>query len=386
MWSPCRPLRRCEFLTAFLRPMQLRFVEIFCAVVEERSFSKGARAHGVTQSAASQAVSNLERQLGTLLIDRSKRPFELTPAGQIYYDGCRRILAEYREIEGRVRGTPDRVIGRVRVAAIYSVGLLQMERFARKFEEQYPDVALRLEYQHPDRVYEQVLSEQADLGLVSYPRPRADLVCLPWQDQPMVLVCANEHQLALRSLIEPADLDGVPFIAFTPELPIRREIDQWLRRQRVDVNQLHEFDNIETIKQAVQCGTGVSLLPLATVHQEVNLGSLVAIPLGGEPLTRPLGIIHRKNRQLTPPVVKLIEHLRRELGTEPEFAVATGAVGVGGAAVAGAVSPVGVGSPGAGSPLAAAPVAGAANAARPQRHTGGSKAPAPVAKPPRKPG
>ncbi|HBH53932.1 MAG TPA: LysR family transcriptional regulator [Planctomycetaceae bacterium] len=307
---------QCRFIL-ILRLMQLRFVEIFCAVVEERSFSKGARAQSVTQSAASQAVSNLERKLGTLLIDRSKRPFELTPAGQIYYDGCRRILAEYREIEGRVRGTPDRVIGRVRVAAIYSVGLLQMERFARKFEEQYPDVALRLEYQHPDRVYEQVLSEQADLGLVSYPRPRADLVCLPWQDQPMVLVCATEHQLALRSRIEPADLNGVPLIAFTPELPIRREIDQWLRRQRVEVNQLHEFDNIETIKQAVQCGTGVSLLPLATVNKEVTLHSLVAIPLGGEPLSRPLGIIHRKHRQLTPPVLKLIEHLRLELGTTP---------------------------------------------------------------------
>ena len=378
MRSVCRPLRCGEFLTgSFLRPMQLRFVEIFCAVVEERSFSKGARAHGVTQSAASQAVSNLERQLGTLLIDRSKRPFELTPAGQIYYDGCRRILAEYREIEGRVRGTPDRVIGRVRVAAIYSVGLLRMERFARKFEEQYPDVALRLEYQHPDRVYEQVLSEQADLGLVSYPRPRADLVCLPWQDQPMVLVCANEHQLALRSRIEPADLDGVPFIAFTPELPIRREIDQWLRRQRVEVNQLHEFDNIETIKQAVQCGTGVSLLPLATVHQEVNLGSLVAIPLGGDPLSRPLGIIHRKNRQLTPPALKLIEHLRRELGTEPELAAT---------AVAGEAGVAGADSATADLPLAATSVAGATSATRPQRHNGGSKPAAPVAKASRKPG
>jgi DNA-binding transcriptional LysR family regulator len=361
--------------------MQLRFVEIFCAVVEERSFSKGARAHGVTQSAASQAVSNLERKLGTLLIDRSKRPFELTPAGQIYYDGCRRILAEYREIEGQVRGTPDRVIGRVRVAAIYSVGLLQMERFARKFEEQYPDVALRLEYQHPDRVYEQVLAEQADLGLVSYPRPRADLVCLPWQDQPMVLVCATEHQLALRSRIEPADLDGVPFIAFTPELPIRREIDQWLRRQRVEVNQLHEFDNIETIKQAVQCGTGVSLLPLATVHQEVTLGSLVAIPLGGEPLSRPLGIIHRKNRQLTPPVVKLIEHLRRELGTEPEEAgeAAAGSVALAGPAPVGDAGRLTGGADG-------RDLEESANTARPKRRTGGSNAPAPVAKAPRKPG
>ena len=222
-------------------------------------------------------------------------------------------------------------------------------------------------------------SEQADLGLVSYPRPRADLICLPWQDQPMVLVCATEHQLALRSRIEPADLDGVPFIAFTPELPIRREIDQWLRRQRVEVNQLHEFDNIETIKQAVQCGTGVSLLPLATVHKEVSLGSLVAIPLGGEPLSRPLGIIHRKNRQLTPPVVKLIEHLRRELGTElPTAAVLVAAAGV----REGVNSPADVVISSSTADDGGAGVA--AKAAN--RRTGGSNAPAPVAKAPRKPG
>jgi hypothetical protein len=192
----------------------------------------------------------------------------------------------------------------------------------------------------------------------------------------MVLVCATEHQLALRSRIEPADLDGVPFIAFTPELPIRREIDQWLRRQRVEVNQLHEFDNIETIKQAVQCGTGVSLLPLATIHKEVTLGSLVAIPLGGEPLSRPLGIIHRKNRQLTPPVVKLIEHLRRELGTEASTAevlvtVASPASGVGSATNAVVSNP-------------ATDSGGAVTAAN--RRTMGSNAPAPVAKAPRKPG
>lgn len=295
--------------------MQLRFVEIFCAVVEERSFSKGARAHGVTQSSASQAVSNLERKLDVLLIDRSKRPLELTAAGRIYYEGCRQLLAQYRVIEDRVRGVSNRVIGPIRVAAIYSVGLLQMERFVRRFEEQFPDVVLRLEYLHPDQVYEQVLADQADLGLVSYARPRGELACIPWQDQPMALVVSPGHRLAGQSGIDPRELEGAPFVAFTTELPIRREIDKWLKRHRVTVELAHEFDNIETIKKAVECGSGVALLPEPTVWQEVASGSLVAVPLRGEPLTRPLGIVHKKNRHLSAAVLKFVELLRRELGT-----------------------------------------------------------------------
>ncbi|MCY2967581.1 MAG: LysR family transcriptional regulator [Planctomycetota bacterium] len=295
--------------------MQLRFVEIFCAVVEERSFSKGARAHNVTQSSASQTVSNLERQLGAKLIDRSQRPLELTPAGKIYYDGCRQLLAEYRAIEDRVRGVNSRVIGPVRVAAIYSVGLLQMERFIRRFEEQYPDVVLRLEYLQPNQVYEQVLSDQADLGLVSYARARGELGCIAWQEQPMALVVSPAHRLASARSVLPAQLEGEAFVAFITDLPIRREIDKWLRKNKVTVDLALEFDNIETIKKAVECGSGVAILPQPTVWQEVASGALVAIPLAGESLTRPLGIIHKKNRHLSAAVRKFEELLRLELGT-----------------------------------------------------------------------
>src|SRR5262245_10145228 len=100
--------------------MHLRFVEVFCDVAQRRSFSKGAAAQNVSQSSASQAVSLLEKRLGTKLIDRSKRPLELTPAGRLYYDGCRDLLNRFRDIEDRVRRTQDRVAGTVRVAAIYS--------------------------------------------------------------------------------------------------------------------------------------------------------------------------------------------------------------------------------------------------------------------------
>ena len=110
--------------------MHLRNVEIFCDTVVHRSFSKAAEARGISQPAVSQAIQQLEDRLGLTLIDRSKRPLELTSAGRVYYDGCRKLLDDFRDVErARVQQLNGRIIGRVRIAAIYSIGLLQMAEY-----------------------------------------------------------------------------------------------------------------------------------------------------------------------------------------------------------------------------------------------------------------
>jgi DNA-binding transcriptional LysR family regulator len=290
--------------------MHLRFVEIFCEVAQRRSFSKGAAAQNVSQSSASQAVSLLEKRLGAQLIDRSKRPLELTPAGEVYFEGCRELLERFRAIEDRVQAIQDRVAGPVRVAAIYSVGLMQMERCVQRFEERYPDVRLRLEYLHPDRVYQQLMEDEADLGLVSYPRNGGDFESIDWQEQPMVLVAPPGHRLAGRRSVSIAELQGEDFVAFTQELTIRREIDRQLKRAKVAVQVVHEFDNIETMKRAIEIGSGVALLPKPTVGREIASGTLAAVELSDVDLVRPLGIVHKRNKQLTTAVRKFIELLR----------------------------------------------------------------------------
>lgn len=301
------------FVFLIICAMQLRFVEIFCDVAEQRSFSKGAAAHEVSQSSASQAVHLLEKRLGTRLIDRSKRPLELTPAGQIYLDGCREVLERYRSLEDSVRRTEDRVEGVVHVAAIYSVGLMQMESYVKRFTERYPDAELRIEYLHPDKVYAQVRDDKADLGLVSFPRNGGEFVSLDWQEQPMVLVVPPEHRLAGRKSIPIAELEGEDYVGFTSELTIRREVERRLKKHKVHVNVVHEFDNIENIKRAIEIGSGVALLPDPTVRQEAAAGSLVTIPLSDVLFYRPLGIVHKRHKQLSHAAGKLIELLQKDL-------------------------------------------------------------------------
>jgi DNA-binding transcriptional LysR family regulator len=301
--------------------MQLESLKIFCDVVRWASFSRGASENGVSQSSASQAVHQLEVRLGVKLIDRSKRPLVPTPQGRLYYEGCKDLVGRYLEIEGRVKGLEDasNVVGTVGVASIYSVGLVHMSRFVRNFGERYPGANVRLEYLHPTRVVESVSDGGVELGLISFPRKWPELTVIPWRVEEMVLAVHPSHQLASCSEVEASELDGEAFVSYDQELPIRRAIDRFLRRNDVGFSVALEFDNIENIKRAVEISAGVAFLPGPTLDREVEAGTLVAVRVEGrEPerrLTRPLAAVHRRHHELSLTAARFLELLTEESGT-----------------------------------------------------------------------
>ena len=277
--------------------MQLRALKIFCDIVRQRSFSRAARDNSISQSSASQVVHQLEEQLGVKLLDRSKRPFVLTPEGERYYDGSLRLVSQYAQLREEVRTLHDEIARRLLVASIYSVGLAHMSAFMRQFSTKHPKAQVRLEYLHPDRVYEVVENGEVDLGLVSYPEQSRSLTSIPWRSEPLVAVCHPEHRLALRKTISLCDLEGEQFVAFESGLRIRAEIDRELMVGKVNVNIAQEFDNVETMKRAIEVNEGVSILPEPTLAREIASRNLVAVSLK-EKLHRPLGIVHRRDREL----------------------------------------------------------------------------------------
>ena len=292
--------------------MHLRDLDLFCEVAHLGSFSKAAKAHGMSQPAASEIVKSIEEHLGCELLNRSVRPLELTPEGHIYYAGCRQLLDEYRRLEDRVLQRRDKVVGPVRVGAIYSVGLLQMDGYVREFERLYPDAALDLQYLHPEEVLARVVSEEVDLGLMSFPPKRSDLNCIPWQDQPIVVVVPPEHSLAKRDWLKAEELEGENLVGFTADLQMRTETDKWLKQAKVHVNVVHAFDNIENIKRAVEVGSGIALLPVPTVRREAELGSLVAIPLEDVTWFRRLALIHKRTKPFTTAITRFLELLQQD--------------------------------------------------------------------------
>ncbi len=305
--------------------MLLRNAEIFCDIVACRSFSKAADARSISQPAISHAMQQLEEYLGTTLIDRSKRPFHLTSAGETYYDGCRKLFDGFLRVEDNVQRIGDRVTGRLRIASIYSVGLLQMAAFVSRFRTEFADVEISIEYLHPDEVYDRLLRDEADLGLVSFPRDRGEFGCIPWQEQEMGVVVAPDHPLGGRTTVSWDDLDGEPFVGFTTDLRIRRQIDRRLKQEKVSVTVVHSFDNVETIKRAVEIEAGISLLPFPTVRREVDHGFLKALPLADRTFFRPLGIIHKRHKHLSNAAEKFVELLHDEPTADEPFSATVAA-------------------------------------------------------------
>ena len=294
--------------------MQLKSLRIFCDVVRVGSFSRGAAENGLSQSAASQVVNQLEERLGVKLIDRSKRPWDLTAEGDYFYRGCRKIVRQYRDLEDGVRSFHEEVVGHIRIASIYSVGLSHMNRHVQDFLRRNPKADIQLQYEHPDRVYQLIERDAVDLGLVSFPKDSRQIMAQPWRDEAMVLTCSPDHPLASRKILEVSDLHGLRFVHFGNGLKIRRELDRFLTKHGVAVQTVMQFDNTEIIKRAIETNSGVGLLPEPTVAREVQFGSLVAIPLldsEGQPaMRRPLGIVYRKGRNLPSAAVRFIRELQ----------------------------------------------------------------------------
>lgn len=290
--------------------MNIETLRLYCHVVQWNSFSKGAAESGVTQSAASQSIRHLEEDLGVPLLDRARRPFSLTSQGEKFYKASREFLEGFDRVRDEIAREKRQVEGTVRVAAIYSVGLHDMGVQMQRFRLLYPEARVRLECLHPKEVIRSVQEDLADVGLISYPPSLRALTVVPLWRESMRLVCPPTHPLAKSKSIRCSELDGVPFVAFDPDLAIRRAVDRVLRQENARVDVIMEFDNVESIKEGVLLGAGVSILPEPVFQKELALRSLKAIPLDRDDLARPIGLIHRRRKRLPSTVGHFVDMLR----------------------------------------------------------------------------
>ncbi len=273
--------------------------KLFRDIAHARSLSRAAGMNGISQSAATQHIQEMEKRLGVQLLDRSTRPLGLTPGGKLYAELCRDVLRREEDFTAALDSIKAEAEGTVRVASIYSIGLTEMPRLREDFLRVCPGAQLQLELLRPNKVYEAVLEGEADLGFISYPEHRRDLTVIPWREERMTVAVYPSHELADRAMLVPADLDGQDFIAFDEEVIIRRELDRFFRDHDVTISIVMQFDNIQSIKEAVMLGSGISILPERTMLAEVEQGRLVSVPLHAPELVRPTGIIHRRKKKFT---------------------------------------------------------------------------------------
>ena len=292
--------------------MQIETLKIFCDLAELRSFSKTAEKHLLSQSAVSQRLSQLELTYKAQLVDRKKRPLELTPAGHLFYSACKDIIERYEQLRSELNALQKSSSGRINVAAIYSIGMHTLPEYVKNFMVKYPNVNVHIEYLSSVQIYEAVLAGEVDIGLVAVPKRDKRLEVYDFADEPLVLVCSPKHPLAGESEIDIHKVQFERFIAFEKDVPTRTWIDGILQRYNVSVRPVMEFDNIETVKRAIEINLGISILPETAIVQEVGGGTMKAIAFSNERFYRPTGIIVRKDKIFGQAGRYFIELLRKK--------------------------------------------------------------------------
>jgi DNA-binding transcriptional LysR family regulator len=290
--------------------VQIESLKVFCDLAETESFTKAAQINGVTQSAVSQQISSLERQFKSLLIERSKKKFRLTREGQVLYDFSKQIIQTFDALGSKLQEIKDIISGTIRVATIYSIGLHDLPPYIKRFLKDYPTVHVHVEYRRANQVYEDVLGNVVDLGLVAYPTRDPKLETVPLRKDPLVLICHPQHPLAKTKAIKIKALNGQKFIGFEPDIPTRKAIDKVFRERDVTVNVVMEFDNIETVKRAVEIDAGIAIVPQGTVTQEISKQTLAQVHIDDADLFRPLAAIYKKNKVLSPAMKQFLAVLK----------------------------------------------------------------------------
>lgn len=286
--------------------MHIENFKIFADLVQSKSFSQAAKINGITQSAVSQQLRAMENHFKVLIVDRSQKQFKLTNEGKRLHESAKEILNLYERLDCELQEMKKVISGNIRVATIYSVGLHELPSYMKRFLSTYPTVNVHLEYRRSNLVYEDVLHNIVDLGIVAYPTKNRELEYIPFLEDELVLIASPEHPLAKREVVDLKELPEHAYIGFDNDIPTRKATDQIFRDARINILPVMEFDNIETVKRAVEINAGVAIIPRGTVYQEIEKGLLVAMNFKGKRFLRPIFLIHRKGRILTPAMEKFI--------------------------------------------------------------------------------
>ena len=251
----------------------------------------------------------MEKHFNILIVDRSQKQFRLTREGNKLYDSAKEIIYIYDKLSSELQEMKKIISGTIHISTVYSIGLHELPPYIKKFMSIYPDVNVRVEYRRANMVYEDILTNSIDLGLIAYPQKHKQLEVLPFHDDELILACNPEHPFAHAGEVDIQELNKQKIIGFEPDIPTRKATDKIFKDSNVDVDLVMEFDNVETVKRAVEINAGIAIIPKTTVIREEAQGLLKVVTFKNQTYNRPLALIHRKGRVQTPAMKKLINLL-----------------------------------------------------------------------------
>jgi len=297
--------------------MQVESFRVFRDLVETRSFSRSASLNGITQSAVSQQLRSIEQRLRVPLLERTSKQFALTREGQLLYEASREIIGYYQRFQHQLEEMRNIISGTIRLVAVPSLGLHELPPYIKEFLRAFPQVKIQVDYRRSNEVYESIAAGEADVGFVAFPSPRKGLKVETFKKDTLHVICAPGHPLLKKGPVHLPDLPQHKIISLAPEMPTRQGLDKILAARGLRFSPMMEFDNVETLKQAVEINAGIAFLPQSAVASELAKGSLAILPHQGPEIIRPLGIVSRSSRMISPAVKRFLKALKtpRESGS-----------------------------------------------------------------------
>jgi DNA-binding transcriptional LysR family regulator len=292
-----------------------RRLQVFHAVARHLSFTKAAEALFMTQPAVTFQIKQLEEQFNTRLFERGHGRISLTPAGELALDYAGRILNLSSEMETRLGEMTGQMRGPLLIGASTTIAEFMLPRILGEFNSLYPQVRARLTVANSEAIENRIAEHTLDVGLVELQTKNPNLISETCCDDELQVICTPDYPLnGLRSVTPKALLD-YEFVSREPGSGTREVTDNYFREAGVSPDRLKtlmELGSPEALKGVVGTGLGFAIVSRASVGKELQLGSLIAIPL--EPrLVRRLSVLSPKERFRSRVISTFMEFAKRRL-------------------------------------------------------------------------
>ncbi|MFZ5774167.1 MAG: selenium metabolism-associated LysR family transcriptional regulator [Thermodesulfobacteriota bacterium] len=297
--------------------MDLHRLEVFCKVIELKSFTKAAEAVFLSQPTVSEHIRTLEEGVGQRLVDRLGREVLPTQAGQLLYKYAQKLLRLRQEAIQALESHSGAVVGHLYAGASTIPGTYILPRLIGALKEQAPGITITLFIGNSRKVADGVLAGDTEFGVVG---ARWSDPGLEWQelfDDELVLAVPPDHPLAGQEAIAPHQLAGIPFVVRERDSGTRRVMTQLLE-QHLDLGRLTvaaEMGSTEAVRQAIKARVGAGILSSRAVEEDLASGSLVAVPIAGVQLRRPFYLVRRRNRNPSPICAQFLDFMEQWAAT-----------------------------------------------------------------------
>lgn len=271
-----------------------RRLQVFYTVAKQLSFTKAADVLYMTQPAVTFQVKQLEEHFNTRLFERSHGKISMTPVGDLVLGYAERILDLTAEMEARVGELTGQVTGPLMIGASTTIAEYLLPRILGEFKERFPQVQAQLTVANSETVALKVADHLLDVGLIEAPSHDPKLTTLACCDDELVMICSPNHALATRASVNALDIAVLPYVSREHGSGTREVVDDFFKNNNVNPDDLHiemELGSREAIKGAVEANLGVAVMSASTVTKEIQLGTLVAVPLNPR-LTRQLSMVY----------------------------------------------------------------------------------------------